>query len=151
MADEQRGLWFVTDVESSETVEVVEGGRSSEDIGGRFGSSAVQAVRKSLTQRVEISGEELKRQIGNLLAVVSDVFDQSRAETGIVLDGVELSIEISSERPDQHPRQWRQARGQRRHQTQLQAHPSQTLNEDPGPDKLLGTRGPSGKDGPPWF
>jgi len=97
MADEQRGLWFVTDVESSETVEVVEGGRSSEDIGGRFGSSAVQAVRKSLTQRVEISGEELKRQIGNLLAVVSDVFDQSRAETGIVLDGVELSIEISSE------------------------------------------------------
>ena len=97
MADEQRGLWFVTDVESSETVEVVEGGRSSEDIGGRFGSSAVQAVRKSLTQRVEISAEELKRQIGNLLTVVSDVFDQSRAETGIVLDGVELSIEISSE------------------------------------------------------
>ena len=97
MADEQKGLWFVTDVEASETVEIIEGGRSSEDIGGRFGSSAVQAVRKSLTQRVEISGEELKRQIGNLLAVVSDVFDQSRAETGIVLDGVELSIEISSE------------------------------------------------------
>jgi len=46
---------------------------------------------------VEISAEELKRQIGNLLTVVSDVFDQSRAETGIVLDGVELSIEISSE------------------------------------------------------
>ena len=97
MADEQRGLWFVTDVETSETVEVVEGGRSSEDIGGGFGSSAVQAVRKSLTQRVQISAEDLKRQIGNLLAVVSDVFDQSRAETGIVLDGVELSIEISSE------------------------------------------------------
>ena len=97
MADEQRGLWFVTDVETSETVEVVEGGRSSEDIGGGFGSSAVQAVRKSLTQRVQISAEDLKRQIGNLLAVVSDVFDQTRAETGIVLDGVELSIEISSE------------------------------------------------------
>jgi len=97
MADEQRGLWFVTDVETSETVEVVEGGRSSEDIGGGFGSSAVQAVRKSLTQRVQISAEELKRQIGNLLAVVSDVFDQSRGETGIELDGVELSIEISSE------------------------------------------------------
>ena len=97
MADEQKGLWFVTDVETSETVEVVEGGRSSEDIGGGFGSSAVQAVRKSLTQRVQISAEELKRQIGNLLSVVSDVFDQSRAETGIVLDGVELSIEISSE------------------------------------------------------
>ena len=28
---------------------------------------------------------------------LGDVFDQSLAETGIVLDGVELSIEISSE------------------------------------------------------
>jgi len=67
------------------------------DLGGGFGAGAVQAVRKSLTQRVQISADELKRQIGNLLAVVGDVFDQSRAETGIVLDGVELSIEISSE------------------------------------------------------
>ena len=97
MAEEQAGLWFVTEVETSETVEVIEGGRGSEDVGGGFGASAVQAVRKSLTQRVQISADELKRQIGNLLAVVGDVFDQSRAETGLVLDGVELSIEISSE------------------------------------------------------
>jgi hypothetical protein len=73
MADERAGLWFVTDVETSETVEVVEGGRSSDDVGGGFGSSAVQAVRKSLTQRVQISADELKRQIGNLLTVVGDV------------------------------------------------------------------------------
>ena len=97
MADEQAGLWFVTEVAASETVEVIEGGRSSEDVGGGFGSGAVQAVRKSLTQRVQISTDELKRQIGNLLAVVGDVFDQSRAEAGIVLDEVELSIEVSSE------------------------------------------------------
>ena len=97
MADEQAGLWFVTEVETSETVEIVEGGRSSEDVGGGFGTSAVQAVRKSLTQRVQISADELKRQIGNLLSVVGDVFDQSRSETGIVLEEIELSIEISSE------------------------------------------------------
>src|ERR1700750_897439 len=97
MADEQGGLWFVTDVETSETVEVVEGGRSSEDVGGGFGSSAVQAVRKSLTQRVQISADELKREIGNLLSIVWGVFDQSRGETGLFLDEVELSIEISSE------------------------------------------------------
>jgi hypothetical protein len=97
MADEQAALWFVTEVETSETVEVIEGGRGSEDLGGGFGSGAVQAVRKSLTQRVQISADELKRQIGNLLAVVGDAFDQTRAETGIVLEGVELSIEISSE------------------------------------------------------
>jgi hypothetical protein len=83
------------EVETSETVEVIEGG--SADVGGGFGSGAVQAVRKSLTQRVQISADELKRQIGNLLGIVGDVFDQSRAETGMMLDGVELSIEISSE------------------------------------------------------
>jgi hypothetical protein len=94
---EETGLWFVTEVAASETVEVIEGGRSSEDVGGGFGTGAVQAVRKSLTQRVQISADELKRQIGNLLAVVGDVFDQTQAESGIVLEGVELSIEISSE------------------------------------------------------
>jgi hypothetical protein len=97
MAEEQAGLWFVTEVEASETVEVVEGGRSSEDVGGGFGSGAVQQVRKSLTQRFQISAEELKQQIGNLLLVVSDVFDQSRTEAGLLLDEVELSIEISSQ------------------------------------------------------
>nr|WP_294506583.1 hypothetical protein [uncultured Rhodopila sp.] len=92
-----QGLWFVTDVETSETVKVVEGGRGSEDTGGGFGSSAVQAVRKSLTQRVQIDAEDLKRQIGNLTSVVTDVFDQARGETGLSLDQVELSIEVSSE------------------------------------------------------
>lgn len=97
MADDQAGLWFVTDVETSETVKVVEGGRGSEDTGGGFGNGAVQAVRKSLTQRVQVSAEDLKRQIGNLIAVVGDVFDQSRGQAGLSLDGVELSIEVSSE------------------------------------------------------
>ena len=96
MADE-KALWFVTEVETSETVEVIEGGRSSEDVGGGFGSSAVQAVRKSLTQRVQISAEDLKREIGNLMAVVGEVFDQARPEAGLSLENVELSIEISSE------------------------------------------------------
>ena len=97
MVGEQGGLWFVTEVETSESVEVVEGGRSSEDVGGRFGSNVVQQVRKSLTQRVQISSDELKREIGNLLAVVADVFDQARPEAGLLLEDVELSIEISSE------------------------------------------------------
>jgi hypothetical protein len=97
MANERQGLWFVTDVETSESVKFVEGGRGSEDVGGGFGTSAVQAVRKSLTQRVQIDAEDLKRQIGNLTSVVTDVFDQARAETGLSLDQVELSIEVSSE------------------------------------------------------
>lgn len=97
MAGEQGSLWFVTEVAASETVEVTEGGRSSEDVGGGFGSSLVQQTRKSLTQRVQINADDLKREIGNLLAVVGDVFDQARSEVGLSLEEVELSIEVSSE------------------------------------------------------
>lgn len=97
MAEEQAGLWFVTEVETSELVQVIEGGRGSEDVGGGFGSRTVQAVRKSLTQRVQVSAEDLKRQIGSLISVVGEVFDQARSETGLSLEAVELSIEISSE------------------------------------------------------
>jgi hypothetical protein len=97
MAGERGGLWFVTEVETAETVEVAHGSRSAEDVGGGFGSSVVQQTRKSLTQRVQIDAEDLKREIANLLAVVSDVFDQAPAETGLSLEDVELSIEVSSE------------------------------------------------------
>lgn len=96
MAGGQGGLWFVTDVETSETVKV-EGGRSSEDTGGGFGSSAVQAVRRSLTQRVQISAEDLKQQISHLTGVIGEVFDQCSNESALRLDQVELSIEVSSE------------------------------------------------------
>ena len=97
MTDEPGSLWFVTEVEAAETIEVVDGARSSEDVGGGFGSSVVQQTRKSLTQRVQISAEDLKREIGNLMAVVGEVFDQARPEAGLSLENVELSIEISSE------------------------------------------------------
>jgi hypothetical protein len=97
MAQQQGSLWFVTEVEAAETVEAVEGSRSSEDVGGGFGTTIVQQTRKSLTQRVQINAEDLKREIGNLLAVVGDVFDQARSEAGLSLEEVELSIEVSSE------------------------------------------------------
>jgi NTP pyrophosphatase (non-canonical NTP hydrolase) len=97
MSGQQGSLWFVTEVASAETVEVAEGSRSSEDVGGGFGSSVVQQTRKSLTQRVQVNVQDLKREIGNLLGVVGDVFDQARNETGMSLEEVELSIEVSSE------------------------------------------------------
>ncbi len=97
MADAQRSLWFVTEVETAETVEVAQGGRSAEDVGGGFGSSLVQQTRKSLTQRVQINVDDLKREIGNLLAVVGDVFDHAQSEAALALEEVELSIEVSSE------------------------------------------------------
>ena len=97
MTGQQRSLWFVTEIEGAEAIEVVEGARSSEDVGGGFAPSLVQQTRKSLTQRVQISAEDLKREIGNLMAVVADVFDQAPPGAGLSLEDVELSIEISSE------------------------------------------------------
>jgi hypothetical protein len=97
MDDENSGIWIVTEVEVNETTAAIEGGRSGEDVGGSFGAGVVQQVRKSLTQRVQISADDLKRQIGNLLTVVGDVFDQARSEAGLLLDEVELSIQINSE------------------------------------------------------
>jgi hypothetical protein len=96
MAGERAGLWFVTEVEANETVEVTEGGRGSEDVGGGFGASIAQAVRTSLIHRVHIDADELKQQIGNLLAVVSEVFDQASVETGLALEQVELAVEVNS-------------------------------------------------------
>jgi hypothetical protein len=95
MAEQQRSLWFVTEVEAEQRVEAVEGSRGSEDVGGGFG--LVQQTKRTLYQRVQVDVEDLKREIGSLLAVVGTVFDQARSETGLSLEEVELSIEVSSE------------------------------------------------------
>ena len=92
--DEGQGIWVITDVATGETAG---GARSSEDIGGGFGSGIVQEVRNSLTQRIHINADELKQQIGNLLGVVGYVFDQAGTETGILLQKIELAIEIGAE------------------------------------------------------
>jgi hypothetical protein len=39
----------------------------------------------------------VKREIGNLVAVVGNLFDQAGNETGLSLEEVEPSIEVSSE------------------------------------------------------
>ncbi len=96
MSGKQATVWIVTESDASETLEVA-GGRGSEDVGGGFGAGAVQQVRKSLTQRVQVSAGDLKRQIDDLVTVVGDVFDHARTEFGLQLDLVELSVEISSE------------------------------------------------------
>ena len=94
MSGEKRSLWFVTE---AGTVEGGAGGRGGEDIGGGFGARLAGQLRGGLVRRVEVGAEDLKREIGNLIAVVGDVFDQAPGETGLSLQEVELSIEVSSE------------------------------------------------------
>lgn len=97
MSGNERSLWFLTDVEAPAAEIVGEGSRSAEDVGGGFGARLAGQVRSGFARRVEIGADDLKREIGNLLSVVGDVFDQARSETGLSLEEVELSIEISSE------------------------------------------------------
>jgi hypothetical protein len=97
MSGEKRSLWFVTEIGTVEAGDGGEGGRGGEDVGGGFGARLAGQLRGGLVRRVEIGAEDLKREIGNLIAVVGDVFNQARSEAGLSLEEVELSIEISSE------------------------------------------------------
>jgi hypothetical protein len=97
MAEEAKSLWFVTESATEEKLEIAPGGRGGDDIGGGFGAGVVQETRKIITRRVQIDADDLKREIGNLIAIVGDVFDQAVRESGLSLEEVELSIEVNSE------------------------------------------------------
>lgn len=98
MANGSAQLWVITEVETMETIEVTREERSGEDIGGGFGSPTVsRQLTKTLTQRVPLDAAVLKAQMGGLLSVVGDVFDQANQQTDLQLDEVELTVEINAE------------------------------------------------------
>jgi hypothetical protein len=98
MTNEPAQLWLTTEVEMTETTEVVRGERSGSDVGGGFGSPRVtEQVKKLVRQRVPLDAVALKTQMNGLLQVVSDVFDQANYQAGLQLDEVELSVEINAQ------------------------------------------------------
>lgn len=98
MADETAQLWLITEVETTETTEVVRGARGSEDTGGGYGPPRVtEQVKTIVRQRVPLDAAALKTQMNGLLQVVSDVFDQANQQSGLQLDEVELSVEINAQ------------------------------------------------------
>jgi hypothetical protein len=98
MADEAAQLWLVTEVETTEAVEVRRGERSGTDIGGGFGPPRVtEQIKTIVRQRVPLDAAVLKTQMGGLLQVVGQVFDQASQQTGLQLDEVELSVEINTQ------------------------------------------------------
>lgn len=90
-------LWLVTEVETTETVEVRRGERGSDDIGGGFGLPRVTEQIKIVRQRVPLDAVALKTQMSGLLQVVSDVFEQATQQRELLLDEVELSVEINAQ------------------------------------------------------
>lgn len=98
MTDEAAQLWIVTEVETTQTTEVVQGGRESGDIGGGYGQPRVtDQVKTVVRQRVPLDAIALKTQMNGLLRVVGEVFDQATQNSDLTLDEVELSVEINAQ------------------------------------------------------
>jgi hypothetical protein len=98
MADPSQ-IWIVAETEEFTETTVIEGTRGSGDIGGGFGPpQTVESVTKgSKRKRVSLDALALKEQMGGLLSVIGDLFDQADQQTGMKLSEVELSVEINAE------------------------------------------------------
>jgi hypothetical protein len=92
-------LWIITETEDVEETVEVEGRRSSTDRGGGFGAPETIETTRTITRRkrVSLDAQALKTQMESMLAIVNDLFSQADASTGLRLDEVELSVEISAE------------------------------------------------------
>lgn len=98
MADEAAQLWIVTEIEKTETKEVVRGERGGVDRDGAYSPPQVTGqVRTIVRQRVPLDAVALKSQMNGLLQVVSSVFDQANSQAGLQLEEVELSVEINAQ------------------------------------------------------
>ena len=90
-----REITIITDASASAVATgpvAGQGARSSDDIGGGFGS-----VLGSPFKTISVGADALKDQMTNLLEVVQHVFDQPLSRMALALDEIELSVEISSE------------------------------------------------------
>jgi hypothetical protein len=96
---DDNNLWIMTEVEEVEETVEVEGRRSGTDRGGGFGAPETVETTRMVTRRkrVSLDAQALKTQMESMLAIVNDLFSQADASTGLRLDEVELSVEISAE------------------------------------------------------
>lgn len=92
-------LWIVTDTEVIEEKVEVEGRRSGEDIGGGFGPPrrVYESEKTVQRHRVPIPADKVKAQMQSMVTIVNDLFDQASTRTGLQLNEVELSVDISAE------------------------------------------------------
>jgi hypothetical protein len=93
-------LWIMTETEEEvERTTEVECRRSGTDRGGGFGAPETVETTRMVTRRkrVSLDAQALKTQMESMLAIVNDLFSEADASTGLRLDEVELSVEISAE------------------------------------------------------
>lgn len=98
MASESTQLWLTTEVETTETTEVVRRERGIGNTGDGFEPPRVaEQIKTIVRQRVPLDAVALKTQMNGLLQVVGDVFNQANHQSGLQLDEVELSVEINAQ------------------------------------------------------
>ncbi|HEY9817310.1 MAG TPA: hypothetical protein V6D20_16135 [Candidatus Obscuribacterales bacterium] len=98
MADGDQ-LWILTEIEDIDETVIIEGQRSGRrDTGGGFDpNETVEKITVTRRKRVSIDAQLVKAQMESMLAIVNDLFSQAETTTGLRLDEVELSVDISAE------------------------------------------------------
>ncbi|HEY9671501.1 MAG TPA: hypothetical protein V6D11_08665 [Waterburya sp.] len=92
---EESTIWIVAEEIAESTS--ASGARDSIDIGSGFGAKVTEKVTTIVQKRVPIDAVALKAQMGGLLKVVGDLFNQAEQQTGMKLSEVQLSVEINGE------------------------------------------------------
>lgn len=93
---EELQLWVIA--EEIEPDQPISGARSSEDIGGGFGTGALAQKITAITQkRFPLDATLLKSQMSGMLKVVGDLFDQAEVHEGMQLSEVELTVAINAD------------------------------------------------------
>jgi hypothetical protein len=97
MPEDSSQIWILTEVETTESIEVRGGERSSDDVGGGFGRQVKEQIKTTVQQRVPLDAAALKVQMNGLLKVLGDISTEANQQNGLQLDEVELSVEINGE------------------------------------------------------
>lgn len=97
MTEESSQIWFVVEAEVTETVDdVYRGERRGRDMGGTF-ERVTESIKTITQKRVPLDVAALRAQLNGLLKVLGDISDQASQQSGLHLNEVELSVEITGE------------------------------------------------------
>ncbi len=92
-------IWVVTD--DTLKITIPDGTRSGIDRGDDWGNETDTTGSKGVGDAVKVSVEKLEQEMSHFLQVVGQIFhraeQQVNARSGIQLDEIELSVEISGE------------------------------------------------------
>lgn len=93
-------IWVTVEAEDTVTTGPLEGQRDGrQDVGGAYGRVPVPEALKQMIRRkrVPLDAALLQQQMGGLLAVIGDLFEQAAHHPQMQLQELELAVEINGE------------------------------------------------------